>query len=150
MITVQKATTAKGVPPPARLRAFAEAALGRRRADITLRVVGSPESRKLNKTWRGKDKATNVLSFPYETSPVQGDVVLCAPVVSREAREQKKPLQSHWAHMVVHGVLHLRGYDHVEEADAKRMEARERAILKQFRIPDPYLIPEARQRTKTR
>jgi probable rRNA maturation factor len=121
---------------------------------LTIRVVGAAESRRLNRTWRNKDKPTNVLSFP--AAPVApgatgepprfptkdfselGDLAICAPVVAREAREQGKTLQAHWAHMVVHGVLHLLGYDHENDCDAEVMEARETKILAQFGYPDPY------------
>lgn len=143
-IEVQRRGVARGVPSPARLREWAGAALGGERAqagELTLRIVGSAESRRLNRTWRGKDKPTNVLSFGYETPGVLGDLVLCAPVIAREAREQGKTLAAHWAHMVVHGVLHLRGLDHIRPADAKVMEARERAILGRLSFPDPYLVP---------
>ncbi|MFN4148985.1 MAG: rRNA maturation RNase YbeY, partial [Rhodocyclaceae bacterium] len=106
---------------------------------VTLRFVDTIEGRRLNHTFRGKDYATNVLTFVYEDEPVTGDVVICVPVVRREAKEQGKPFKAHLAHMVVHGMLHLQGYDHETNAhDALRMEARERAILARFRIPDPY------------
>jgi probable rRNA maturation factor len=103
-------------------------------------VVGPAESRALNRRYRGKDKPTNVLSFPCEAPGELGDVVICAPVVAREAREQGKAVAAHWAHMVVHGVLHLRGFDHIRAAQAKVMEARERAILARLSFPDPYTI----------
>jgi probable rRNA maturation factor len=112
---------------------------------LCIRIVGAAESRKLNLQWRGKDKPTNVLSFPAgSTHPspatrVLGDLAICAPVVAREAREQGKTLSAHWAHMVVHGVLHLLGYDHVKNRDAEQMEAREIAILSHFGYQDPYV-----------
>lgn len=142
MITVQRVVAGKGVPSPLRLRRWARAALGPRRAEITLRVVGAAESRRLNRQYRGKDRPTNVLSFPYAARPVRGDLVLCAPVVNREARAQGKPPSAHWAHMVVHGVLHLRGFDHAHSKEARAMEARERVILAGLSFPDPYLLPE--------
>jgi probable rRNA maturation factor len=108
------------------------------RGAVTIRVVGAAESRRLNRRFRGKDKPTNVLSFPYDVPGALGDVVICAPVVNREAREQGKAPAAHWAHMVVHGVLHLLGHDHIRAADAKMMEARERAILARLSYPDPY------------
>lgn len=93
----------------------------------------------MNREFRGKDYATNVLSFPYETNPVAGDLVLCVPVVLRESREQHKPAAAHFAHMIVHGMLHLQGYDHeTGKREAARMEAKEREILSRFRIADPY------------
>ena len=107
-------------------------------AQITLRVVGADEGRALNRTWRGKDYATNVLTFDYAPWPPQADIVLCDAVIAREAAEQGKTLQAHYAHMVVHGVLHALGWDHVDEADAQRMEARERAVLQALGFADPY------------
>jgi probable rRNA maturation factor len=104
-------------------------------------VVGSHESRALNARWRGRAKPTNVLSFPAapELGGGQlGDLVVCAPVVAREAREQGKPLAAHWAHMIVHGTLHLLGFDHERAADARRMEGRERALLARLGVADPY------------
>ena len=135
---VQRAVAARGVPGPARLRRWAQAALGRRGGEVTVRIVGGAESRALNRRYRGKDKPTNVLSFPYDDPGVLGDVVICAAVVNREAREQGKAAAAHWAHMVVHGVLHLLGFDHIRPADAKVMEGRERAILARLSFPDPY------------
>jgi probable rRNA maturation factor len=108
-----------------------------------VRIVGPAESRGLNQRYRGKDRPTNVLSFP--SSPEErtltralGDLVICAAVVTREAREQCKPLAAHWAHMVVHGTLHLLGFDHERERDARRMEGRERALLARLGLGDPY------------
>ncbi len=112
---------------------------------VTIRFVDTEEGRTLNREFRGKgsktkDYATNVLSFPYALPPqLAGDLVLCMPVVLREASEQRKPVRDHLAHLVIHGVLHLQGYDHETEADAQRMENRERDILKRFRIADPYM-----------
>jgi probable rRNA maturation factor len=128
-------------PAPASLRRWAKLAAGRRRGELGIRVVGSGESRALNARWRGLDAPTNVLSFP--ASPELrgrqvGDLVVCAPVVAREAREQGKPVAAHWAHMIVHGTLHLLGFDHARAADAKRMEGRERALLARLGIADPY------------
>ena len=132
---------ARGVPAPARLERWARAALGRRGGEVTVRVVGAAESRALNRRYRGKDKPTNVLSFPSEAPGVLGDLAICATVVGREAREQGKRPDAHWAHMVVHGVLHLLGFDHIRPADAKVMEGRERAILARLSFPDPYKSP---------
>jgi probable rRNA maturation factor len=143
---VQRAVTTRGAPGPARLKRWARAALagaahGRDRRELTLRIVGPAESRALNRRYRKKDKPTNVLSFPYGDPGVLGDVVICAAVVAREAREQGKQPAAHWAHMVVHGVLHLLGFDHIRAADAKVMERRERAILARLSFPDPYKSP---------
>ena len=137
---------ARGVPAPARLKGWARAALGRHGGEVTVRVVGPAESRALNRRYRGKDKPTNVLSFPSEAPArgnqrILGDLVICAAVVNREAREQGKRAAAHWAHMVVHGVLHLLGFDHIRAADAKVMEGRERAILARLSFPDPYKSP---------
>jgi len=137
---IQRRVAPRGVPSPARLRAWARAALGGLAGELTLRVVGAPESRALNLRYRGKDQPTNVLSFPYGEPGVLGDVVLCAPVVNREAREQGKAAAAHWAHMVVHGVLHLRGFDHIRKTEARVMETTERAILARLSYPDPYLL----------
>ena len=140
----------RGVPSPARLRQWARAALGGAKGELTLRIVGAAESRAPNRRFRDKDKPTNVLSFPYDPLPRPlsrtrergelGDLVICAPVVNREAREQGKAAAAHWAHMVVHGVLHLRGFDHIRTAEARVMESRERAILARLSFPDPYLL----------
>jgi probable rRNA maturation factor len=138
---VQRAVAARGVPAPARLRRWARAALGRRGGELTVRVVGAAESRALNRRYRGKDKPTNVLSFPSQAPGVLGDLAICAAVVAREAREQGKRPDAHWAHMVVHGTLHLLGFDHIRPADAKVMEGRERAILARLSFPDPYQSP---------
>ena len=135
----------KGVPAPASFKRWAEAACrGRiKRADIAIRVVDEREGRSLNHHYRGKDYATNVLSFPAElpegvTLPLLGDLVICAPVVAREAAEQGKPLNAHYAHLTVHGVLHLLGLDHEDAREAEAMEAIERAILADLGHADPY------------
>lgn len=144
MVTVQIATRRAGVPHARSFVRWANAAFagGRVRrmqnaTELTIRVVGAVESRKLNRTWRGKNKPTNVLSFSAD-APLLGDLAICAPVVAREAREQGKQPAAHWAHMVVHGVLHLLGYDHENDRDAVRMEAREVKILAQLGMPNPY------------
>lgn len=137
----------KGLPAAASVRRWAEAALAgqRRSIELAVRYVDSDEGRALNRDYRGKDYATNVLSFPVALppgvrSPLLGDLVICAPVVTLEALGQDKPLAHHHAHLVVHGVLHLLGMDHERsEAEAEAMEARERAILGRLGIPDPYV-----------
>lgn len=140
-------------PPTAALSRWARAALGRHGTGraIAVRIVAPRESRRLNAMYRGQDKPTNVLSFPAAQLPAGavpaaavggrplGDLVICAAVVRAEAREQGKPLSAHWTHLVVHGALHLAGYDHVREADAARMERREIAVLRGFGIANPYL-----------
>jgi probable rRNA maturation factor len=138
-LTVQRASRASHIPPDRKLARWVRAAAPA--GEVTLRYVGEKEGRELNRRYRARDYATNVLSFPYEEgarSP-RGDIVICAPVVAREAREQGKDLEAHHAHLVVHGVLHLRGYDHERGAgDARRMEALERRILAKLGFPDPY------------
>ena len=120
------------------MRRIARTAL-ERDADVTLRIVGGPEGRALNRRYRGRDHATNVLTFVYDDGvSLAGDIVLCAPVVAREARAQRKTLRAHYAHLVIHGMLHLQGYDHERDADAVRMEAREIDLLRELAIEDPY------------
>jgi probable rRNA maturation factor len=135
----------KGLPAPISFKRWAEAACqGRiKRADIAIRVVDEAEGRRLNHHYRGKDYATNVLSFPAElpegvTLPILGDLVICAPVVAREAAEQGKTLTAHYAHLTIHGVLHLLGLDHENSLEADAMEAIERSILADFGYADPY------------
>ena len=115
---------------------------GRGMAEITVRLVDEAESADLNKRYRGKRGATNVLSFTYDLTPgkagLAGDLVICAPVVQREAAQQDKRPRAHWAHMVVHGILHLRGYDHVHKTDAQIMETSEIRALRRLGFPDPY------------
>ena len=148
-IDVQHAVALDGVPPDAELVRFAEAALPAEGAGgICLRIVDEAESRALNHQWRGKDAPTNVLSFPQSAPPglpasavrqgLAGDLVLCAPVIAREAHDQGKPLADHWAHLVIHGILHLRGFDHIHEPQADEMEQLERELLAGLGIADPY------------
>ena len=148
-VTVQRATAGDGVPTPPELRKWARAALTANvRGELTVRIVDERESAELNARYRGKAGPTNVLSFRAEPPAVDaddellpyGDVVICAEVDAREAREQGKALAAHWAHMVVHGALHLQGYDHENSRDAGIMEARERAVLNELGFPDPYSI----------
>ncbi len=139
-ITVQRASRAAHLPSDARVRAWARAALARA-ATVTVRYVAEAEGRRLNREFRGRDHATNVLTFVYEAparGAVAGDVVICAPVVAREARAQGKAVAAHHAHLLVHGLLHLQGHDHERDDEAARMERRERAILRRLGWPDPY------------
>jgi probable rRNA maturation factor len=136
-LSIQRASRAAHIPSDNRLRQWARAALARSAA-VTLRYVGEAEGRRLNRRYRGKDYATNVLSFVYAERPLAGDIVICAPVVAREAREQGKALAAHHAHLLVHGLLHLQGFDHERGRDATRMEKRERAVLAKLGFPDPY------------
>jgi probable rRNA maturation factor len=150
LVTVQNVAEGARVPAPADVRRWARCALSDDvRGELTVRIVGAGESADLNKRYRGKKGPTNVLSFaaagaepPATTDELLpfGDVVICAEVVEREAREQGKPLGAHWAHMVVHGTLHLQGYDHEKTRDASVMEERERALLAKLGFPDPYSI----------
>ena len=135
-----------GIPSATSFRRWVAAALdGRiRQADLAIRLVDAKEGRALNRHYRGKDHPTNVLSFPAELPegvklPLLGDLVICAPVVDREAREQGKRLNDHYAHLTVHGVLHLLGWDHEDEREAECMEQLEREILATIGIADPYL-----------
>lgn len=136
--TVQYAVSERTQPTRARLRKWARAAL-EHDARITVRLVGRAEGKMLNRKFRGRDCATNVLTFvSRDTPPYGGDLALCAPVVAREAREQGKSAAAHYAHLVVHGVLHLQGYDHSNDADARVMERRESQIVTKLGYPDPY------------
>lgn len=139
----------KGLPSPLSFSRWVDAALAgarrRKPAELAIRIVGAQEGRRLNREYRGKDYATNVLSFPVElppgvSLPLIGDLAICAPVVAREAREQGKAAHEHWAHMTVHGVLHLLGYDHIEDDEAEAMETLEKRILAKLGIGDPYAV----------
>jgi probable rRNA maturation factor len=141
VLTIQFASEQAALPSRTDLRRWAKAALVTD-AVATLRVVDEPEGLQLNQDYRDKAYATNVLTFAYgaesEGEPLTGDMVLCAPVVEREAREQGKSLEAHYAHLTVHGMLHLQGYDHEEEEDAVAMEAVETFIMARLGYPDPY------------
>lgn len=144
-LELQLAAASRLVPDGTLFETAARAALAghRQRAELTIRVVGRAESRALNRRYRHVDKATNVLSFPTEgiatvAPDFLGDIAICAPLVQTEAKAQGKPLEAHWIHLIVHGVLHLLGYDHIEEAAARKMEDLERAILSRLGLPDPY------------
>jgi len=144
-VSVSYAAPRTGVPAAASFRKWVAAALkGRiREADLAIRIVDAREGRALNRHYRGKDYATNVLSFPADLPegvklPLLGDLVICAPVVAREAREQGKPAVAHYAHLTVHGVLHLLGWNHEDDKDAEAMEQLEREILAGLGLPDPY------------
>lgn len=145
-LDLQLATEAGDLPAEAQLRRWVELALRQRTADseLTIRLVDAEEGQELNRTYRHKDYATNVLSFPAEVPddlldiPLLGDLVICVPVVEREAREQNKALEAHWAHLVIHGCLHLLGYDHIDDEEAEEMEGLERQLLAELGYPDPY------------
>jgi len=146
-VVVQDVSGDTRAPSAASLKTWAKRAFGARaRGEVTVRVVAAGESAALNARYRGKRKPTNVLSFSAERPQAPrtaellplGDVVICAEVVEREAREQGKTPRSHWAHMVIHGALHLQGYDHEKPDEAEAMEARERKLLAELGFPDPY------------
>jgi len=154
-IDLQEASEHPHCPTLSQLTSWVDAALSRaaenkQESEITIRIVDESESQSLNKQYRGKDKPTNVLSFPFE-APAQieldllGDLVICAPIVEKEAKEQEKPELAHWAHMVVHGTLHLLGYDHVDDKEADEMEALEVNILQSLGFNDPYFVSESEQ-----
>lgn len=136
-LIVQYASCAQHLPTRAQLRRWIRAALPHG-ASITLRIVDEPEGRELNKNYRGKDYATNVLTFVYDDEPLSGDIVICAPVVEREAASQHKGLPAHYAHLTVHAALHLQGYRHEDETDAAEMESLETALMLKLHYPDPY------------
>ena len=137
-LSLQYACNKEGLPLRADFVRWARAALVGG-GEITIRLVDTDEGQALNKEYRGKDYATNVLSFPYESEPlVVGDLVICPSVVAREASEQNKPLAAHYAHLTVHGMLHLQGWDHENNDDAQAMETEETEILAAMGYPDPY------------
>ena len=140
-IDVQIASRRRGIPVAGQFRKWLKAALPNS-AELALRVVNAVEGRRHNHTFRGKDYATNVLTFVYHDAnakTLMGDIVLCAPVVAREAREQGKLLEAHYAHLTVHGALHLAGFDHERIREAKIMEAREIDILERLGFCNPYV-----------
>ncbi|MBO9716009.1 MAG: rRNA maturation RNase YbeY [Pseudoxanthomonas sp.] len=144
-VSISYAVPRTGVPSAVSFRKWVAAALKSRirEADLAIRIVDAREGRALNRHYRGKDYATNVLSFPADLPegvkmPLLGDLVICAPVVAREAKEQRKPSQAHYAHLTVHGVLHLLGWDHEDDKEAEAMEQLEREILAGLGLPDPY------------
>jgi probable rRNA maturation factor len=148
-LDLQLATTASALPSQAQFQHWLDAAIlpFQAEGEVTVRIVDAAESQQLNFNYRGKDKPTNVLSFPFQcppgvTLPLLGDLVICAPVVEIEAVEQNKTPTAHWAHMVVHGCLHLLGFDHINDNDAEQMEAEEVTILQQLGFTNPYLLDD--------
>lgn len=142
-VDFENASTVSPVPAVDAFRRWADAAAERADAEVSIRIVDEAESAELNRTYRHKSGPTNVLSFPFEVpegipNRLLGDLVICAGVVAREALEQGKRPEAHWAHMVVHGMLHLQGRDHVEDREAEAMEAEEAAILARLGFEDPY------------
>jgi probable rRNA maturation factor len=139
-LAVQYATEAENLPTRPQFRRWIKSSL-QREVQIVLRVVDEREGRELNKNFRGKDYATNVLTFVYDDSGVlSGDVVICAPVVEREAYDQQKELHAHYAHLAIHATLHLQGHDHENEQDAAKMESLETAIMMKLGYADPYRV----------
>ncbi len=144
-VQVQYAAGRRGLPGPIAIRQWAQRVLAKepRSLELTVRIVGEEEGRRLNARWRNQKRATNVLAFPAGPLPIPvprllGDVVICAPVVEREARLQGKDYRAHWAHLVVHGILHLLGHDHVKEPETRRMQELESVLLNQLGFPNPY------------
>jgi len=145
LIDIQRADTSEKIPSDASINRWVESALDNNddSVELSIRVVGEQESAALNLQYRGKSGATNVLSFPFsavtpEPLPMLGDLVVCAPIVTLEAQQQHKALEAHWAHMIVHGVLHLLGYDHENDNHARVMEILETEILLGLNYPAPY------------
>jgi probable rRNA maturation factor len=144
-LDLQYACDEQDLPTAEAFQRWAEAALAMRNdeSELTIRLVNADESQQLNSDYRGKDKPTNVLSFPFEVPehielPLLGDLVICSSVVATEALAQNKPVEAHWAHMVVHGCLHLLGFDHIDDAEAEEMETLETEILAKLGYADPY------------
>lgn len=149
ILDLQLASTADNLPSEAQFQQWLDAAVTpfQAEAEVTIRVVDASESQQLNLQYREKDKPTNVLSFPFQCPPgielpLLGDLIICAQVVAQEAQEQGKAVNAHWAHMVVHGCLHLLGFDHINDDDAEEMEAEEILILQQLDIANPYLLDD--------
>jgi len=145
-IEIQYATEINDLPEEGLIKKWVNSSLNGyiENAELTIRIVDKAEGAQLNEKWRNAQGPTNVLSFPYSdlnetTKSIQGDIVICAPVILREAAEQKKSVDAHWAHIIVHGILHLLGYDHDNENDANKMESLETSILGKLKIPDPYI-----------
>lgn len=155
-LDLQLAYEGQDIPTQAQFQLWVETTLStfKEQAELSIRIVDNEESQALNHEYRGKDKPTNVLSFPFEIPSelahldadeigyLIGDLIICAPVVELEAQQQNKQLMHHWAHMVVHGCLHLLGYDHINDDEAEIMENLERDILSKLEISDPYLITD--------
>lgn len=151
LLEIQRESRSADLPGDDKLREWTEAALNSRhqQVELVIRIVDEDESRSLNREYRGNDRPTNVLSFPFEApqvvaSDLLGDLVICAPVVATEATAQNKNVEAHWAHMVIHGALHLQGHDHQDEQEADEMESLEVEILSRLGFPDPYQVERKR------
>ena len=140
-VCVQIISTEPCVPAESEILHWAGSALDGTEEEVTIRITDEDEMRSVNSKWRNIDRPTNVLSFPLHDagSPLLGDLVICAPVLRQEAVQQGKSLNAHWAHMIIHGILHLMGYDHSHQMEARSMEAKETALLQDLGFPDPYL-----------
>jgi len=145
IVDIQMASASEEAPDPQSIERWVGAAIGNQResTELSVRIVDDEEGQLFNEQFRGSSGATNVLSFPFENEspeplPLIGDIVICAPVVAKEAVEQNKALNAHWAHMIIHGVLHLLGYDHQDDAEAAIMEALETEIMQKLGFPPPY------------
>jgi probable rRNA maturation factor len=146
IVDIQMASASEEAPDPQSIERWVSAAIGNRRksTELSVRIVDNEEGQLLNQQYRGSSGATNVLSFPFENESPEplsliGDIVVCAPIVAKEAAEQNKALNAHWAHMIIHGVLHLLGYDHQNDTEANAMEALETEIMQGLGFPPPYL-----------
>jgi probable rRNA maturation factor len=146
ILDIQSASSSKDAPDEQSMKRWVSAAIVSKTGDteLSIRIVDERESQELNQTYRGSSGPTNVLSFPFDAEipeplPLIGDVVICAPVVAREAEQQNKELKAHWAHMIVHGVLHLQGYDHQNDTEAVIMETLETEIMQKLGFPPPYI-----------
>jgi probable rRNA maturation factor len=152
LITIQRPSKLSSIPANRLLKKWVIEVVAQQHVaniDITLRIVNNRESQQLNETYRHKQGPTNILSFDYETNPVWGDIILCAPLIAKQAREQKKLVQAHWAHLIIHGCLHLFGYDHKTHKQAKIMERKEIIHLTALGFANPYSF-SARQNVRRR
>ena len=145
ILDIQSASTSEDAPDEQSIKRWVGAVIDSNQGDteLSVRIVDEPEGKLLNETYRGTSGATNVLSFPFENQtpeplPLIGDIVVCAPIVQREAKQQNKDLNAHWAHMIIHGVLHLLGYDHQNDSEAAVMEGLETEIMQKLGFPPPY------------
>ncbi|MGB0458786.1 MAG: rRNA maturation RNase YbeY [Porticoccaceae bacterium] len=146
ILDIQSASSSEDAPDDQSIKRWVSAAIGSKTGDteLSIRIVDEAEGKALNETYRGASGPTNVLSFPFdektpEPMPLIGDIVVCAPVVAREAAQQNKDLNAHWAHMIIHGVLHLLGYDHQNDSEAAIMESLETEIMQKLGFPPPYI-----------
>jgi len=146
ILDIQSASSSEDAPDDQSIKRWVSAAIGSKTGDteLSIRIVDEAEGKALNETYRGASGPTNVLSFPFDEKPPEplpliGDIVVCAPVVAREAAQQNKDLNAHWAHMIIHGVLHLLGYDHQNDSEAAIMESLETEIMQKLGFPPPYI-----------